>query len=137
MNIIEVKHKNRILAIIFKHSLKSGGVRFLTPNEYTLQLGLLEHPAGTIVRDHAHNHKIHYNVDTTQEFIYLESGRVLVKIFTDNFELVKKVKLSPGDFILHIAGGHGFEILEKCRMIEVKQGPYPGDKLAKIFKNST
>ena len=25
-----------------------------------------------------------------------------------------------------MAGGHGFRVLEDCKMIEVKQGPYAG-----------
>ena len=136
MDIIEIKHKKRILAIIFRHSLNSDGVKFLTPNEYTLKLRLQEHPAGKIVRDHVHNPEIHYDVDTTQEFLYLESGRVLAKIFTDDFKLIKKIELHPGDFMLHIAGGHGFEVLEKCRMIEIKQGPYPGPEHVKKYRES-
>jgi hypothetical protein len=27
-----------------------------------------------------------------------------------------------------VTGGHGFEVLEEVEMIEVKQGPYGGDK---------
>ena len=30
--------------------------------------------------------------------------------------------------ILLAYGGHGFEILENCEMIEVKQGPYAGEQ---------
>ena len=32
--------------------------------------------------------------------------------------------LNKGDVILLVNGGHGFEMLEKTEMIEVKQGPY-------------
>jgi hypothetical protein len=35
--------------------------------------------------------------------------------------------LGPGDVILLISGGHGFEVLEELNMVEVKQGPYAGD----------
>lgn len=30
--------------------------------------------------------------------------------------------------ILLATGGHGFEVLEEIEMIEVKQGPYAGDR---------
>ena len=33
-----------------------------------------------------------------------------------------------GDVVLLARGGHGFEMLEDCEMIEVKQGPYAGEK---------
>lgn len=131
----EVRYKGKILSIIFSHKLKANGVSFLTPNDYTLQLGLIEHPAGKIVRDHIHNPDIKYRVDTTQEFLYLEKGRVKAKIYTDDFKLVEEVIMEPGDFMLHVAGGHGFEILEECRLIEIKQGPYPGPEHVKKYRD--
>jgi len=130
-----IKNKGKIIAIIFRKSLRAEGVKFLTPVDYTLQLGLLEHPKGTVLNDHRHNPKIKYNVDTTQEFLYVEKGRVKVRLFNDNWDLVGEEILTPGDFMLHVSGGHGFEILENARMIEVKQGPYPGEKSAKIYKD--
>jgi hypothetical protein len=36
--------------------------------------------------------------------------------------------LEAGDVILLAAGGHGFTMLEPTEMIEVKQGPYAGDR---------
>lgn len=36
--------------------------------------------------------------------------------------------LVAGDVILLATGGHGFEMLEPSELIEVKQGPYPGDE---------
>ena len=36
--------------------------------------------------------------------------------------------LNKGDIILLAFGGHGFVMLEKSEIIEVKQGPYAGDK---------
>jgi hypothetical protein len=35
--------------------------------------------------------------------------------------------LGPGDVILLISGGHGFEVLEELNMVQVKQGPYAGE----------
>ena len=37
-------------------------------------------------------------------------------------------ELAAGDVVLLAGGGHGFEVLEEIEMIEVKQGPYAGDK---------
>ena len=36
--------------------------------------------------------------------------------------------LVAGDVVLLARGGHGFEMLEDSELIEVKQGPYAGDK---------
>lgn len=131
-----IKQKGKIIAIVFKKTLRAKGVRFLTPDDYTLQLGLLEHPKGKILNDHQHNPRVKYWVNTTQEFLYLEKGKVKVKFFDDNWGLVEEEILRAGDFLLHISGGHGFEVLEKCRMIEIKQGPYPGEKMAKVYPDA-
>ena len=36
--------------------------------------------------------------------------------------------LEQGDVILLADGGHGFKMLEDSEIIEIKQGPYSGDK---------
>lgn len=131
-----IKKGSKVIAVIFSKNIKAKGVKFLTPEEYTLQLGLLVHPKGKILKDHIHNPDVKYWVDTTQEFIYLEKGKIKVKLFADDWTLVAEEILTAGDFMLHISGGHGFEVMEKCRMIEVKQGPYPGEKMAKVFPKS-
>ena len=52
----------------------------------------------------------------------------------DDWTLVAQTELRAGDFILSVTGGHSFEVLEDVRLIEVKQGPYPGDSYAKRFR---
>lgn len=106
----------------------------MTPAEYTLQLGLLGHKSTTKIRDHIHNPNIRYKVETTQEFIYVESGRVKVTIYDVDWSVVRKIVLNKNDMILHVFGGHGFEVLEPAYLIEIKQGPFPGEKLMKVYR---
>lgn len=134
-NIQTIEHDGKLLAHIYRSGLRTESVRFLTPDFYTLQLGLIERTKGDIIIEHGHNPNIEYKVDTTQEFLYLEKGRLLVKISTDTFEPVSETVLEAGDFILLVGGTHGFEMLEDCRIIEVKQGPYPGDEIAKFYRS--
>lgn len=133
MEIKTISYKKKPIAHVFFHRIKAHGVRFLTPVSYTLQLGLIEHPSGKIIRDHIHRQDIKYKVDTTEEFLYIEKGKVKVKLFSPKWEELEGVTLKSGDFILFVSGGHGLEIKEDCRIIEIKQGPYPGDKRAKLF----
>lgn len=134
MDIEEVNYDGKLLAIVYRHTLKTDGVRFLTEPSHTLQVGLIEHCRNTKIKDHIHNPDCKYRIDAAEEFLYIEKGKIKLKLFSNEWLLVKEVILSKGDFVLLISGGHGLEILNKCRIIEVKQGPYPGDKLAKIFK---
>lgn len=131
--ILEIKKNEKLFALIFTRELSCSGVKFLTPNEYPLQIALIEHKKGKEIRKHIHNPDIVYEVNTTQEFLFVEKGKVKATIYDEDWTVIDEIILSAGDFFLHIHGGHGFEVIEECRIIEVKQGPYPGDKKAKIF----
>lgn len=135
MNIQIIKYDRQTIALVFRHRLRAKGVNFLTPHNYTLQLGLIEHSAGKLIRDHIHRQDIKYKVDTTQEFLYIEKGKVRITLYNNHWQKIKAVILKKGDFILFVSGGHGLKILSECRIIEIKQGPYPGDKRAKIFRD--
>jgi len=128
--------KNEVLAIFYSKKIDAGGsIKFLTPSDYPLQIGLIEYAEGKKVNPHIHR-DLRYNVNTTQEFIYVEKGDgVLVSVYTKNWEEVERIIMSAGDFVLFVAGGHSLDIPKGCRILEVKQGPYPGDKEAKIFKD--
>lgn len=131
----EVIEKNgQIFALVIRHSYRPSGVNFMTPDDYTLQLGMIGHQGGVHIRDHIHNPHIHYKVDTTQEFLYVETGKIKATIYDYGWNVIKVVTLSQGDVLLQVSGGHGFDILEPSYLIEVKQGPFPGDKLMKFYK---
>ncbi|MCX6785216.1 MAG: hypothetical protein NTV81_04855 [Candidatus Komeilibacteria bacterium] len=136
MNPKEIKFQDQTLALFFPKTMSAeGGIKFLTPIDYPLQIGLLEHKEGKMVPPHIHR-DLHYNVNTTQEFIYIEKGEgVEVAIFTKEWEEVDRLVMSAGDSILFVSGGHSVNIPKGCRLFEVKQGPYPGDKEAKMFKD--
>jgi len=132
----EVIEKNgQIFALVFRHSYRPEGVNFMTPDDYTLQLGMIGHPPGRHIRDHVHNPHIHYKVDTTQEFLYVEKGKIKATIYDYGWNVIKEVILEAGDILLQVSGGHGFDVLEPSYLIEVKQGPFPGDKLMKFYKD--
>jgi hypothetical protein len=134
MNIERIEAGGTLYALVFRHQLSVGdGVKFLTPTDYPLQLGLIERKAGYSFRPHIHN-DFRYEVNTTQEFLYVEHGRILARIFDLDWNVVAETEVGAGDFLLSVCGGHAFEVLEDVRLIEVKQGPYPGDSYAKRFK---
>ena len=66
----------KILAIVFKKDSRLKGSVFLTPNEYTLQLGVLQHSKGTTLKDHRHNPKIKYNVNNTVTALILQHKKI-------------------------------------------------------------
>jgi len=122
----EVIIGGELFAIILRASFREPGVHFFTPGHFSQQLGYMSHPAGHRIRPHVHR-EVRREVFRTQEVLVIRSGRLRVDFYSDAAELLESRLLAAGDVILLARGGHGFEALEACEMIEVKQGPYQGD----------
>ena len=122
-----ITHNSLNLAIIIRASFKKEGIQFFTPDNYTQQLAYMNRPAGYVIQPHLHN-PLKREVEFTKEVIFIKSGMVRVDFYDESQKYLKSSVLHQGDVILLAYGGHGFEILENCEMIEVKQGPYAGEQ---------
>ena len=85
-------------------------------------MGILKHKEGSIIKPHRHK-EMPRTINYTQEVLHIEYGRVEA-VFYQNGQVIKECLLFEGDTIILLTGGHGFNILEDTKMIEVKQGPY-------------
>lgn len=126
-NLIEIKKKDRLLAIIIKNDYQADGVDFITSNELSQQVAYMHHPIGKKILPHVHN-LVHRSVIMTQEVLFIKRGKLRVDFYDDYKDYLESAILSAGDAILLVSGGHGFEVLEELEMIEVKQGPYAGEQ---------
>lgn len=133
--ITHIKNKGTLFAIFYSHQLTTEeGINFLTDPETPLQIGLMERPAGYEVQPHRHpSRKIEINHEA--EFLYIESGRIVVTIFDDHWVELTQHELGCGDFILLIRGGHQINMLEPSRIIAVKQGPFIGNEESKTYRD--
>ena len=122
-----ILHKNEVLAIIIRATFCEPGIHFFTPDEFSQQLAYMNHPAGKVIDPHVHN-PVNREVCYTQEVLLLRRGRLNVDFYDNDRNYLDSKILEAGDVILLASGGHGFEALEEIEMIEVKQGPYAGDK---------
>ena len=116
-----------ILAIILRANYQSEGIEFFTPNNFSQQLGYMNRPKGYEIPPHIHN-KIDRNIEYTNEVLLIKSGKVRVDFYDENKIYFQSEILNKGDVILLVKGGHGFEMIEKSEIIEIKQGPYVDDK---------
>jgi mannose-6-phosphate isomerase-like protein (cupin superfamily) len=130
-----IRHAELLLAIVVRSQFRREGIEFFTAPEYSLQLGYLKRGAGLVIPPHIHN-PVRREVHETKEVLIVRSGRVRVDLYTNEREYLKSLVLEAGDVILLADGGHGFEMLEDCEMIEVKQGPYTGDSDKTRFEPS-
>jgi len=125
--IINVNHKDKVLAIIIKKSYSKEGISFFTPDEFSQQLAYMEHKAGHDIVPHVHN-EVHRNVLFTQEVLVIRKGVLRVDFYNDDKVYIESHMLNAGDVILLASGGHGFQVIEDLEMFEIKQGPYSGEK---------
>ncbi len=120
------------LVYIIRAELSPAQTTFVTPAEFTHQVGLIVYPAGGEVRRHQHL-PIERNIVGTSEVIIVRKGRCELDVFDNDNTLVATRELRTGDVMLMIGGGHGFRMIEDTVLIEVKQGPYTGLKEKVLF----
>ena len=123
----QITHHNQSLALIVSHRFNQPGIHFFTPNDLSQQLAYMHHPTGKIIPPHIHN-PVAREVMYTQEVLFIKTGKLRVDFYADPQHYLESRILEAGDVILLVTGGHGFEVLEEIEMIEVKQGPYVGDR---------
>jgi hypothetical protein len=121
-----LSHNDVNYAIIIRNEFKAAGIHFFTQNEYSQQLGYMNHSKGHIINPHVHTN-VERIVHFTKEVLFIKSGKIRADFYKDDQSYLFSTILLAGDVILLAYGGHGFEILEDSEIIEVKQGPYVGE----------
>jgi hypothetical protein len=131
----QIKDGEHLLALILRATYSREGLSFVTPPDALLQVGHMSHPAGHHIPAHIHNpHPRH--TTGTQEVIYIKSGKVRVDFYTQEQRYLESHEAGAGDWLILLAGGHGFETIEPTTMIEVKNGPYAGAADKTKFKSA-
>lgn len=108
------------------------GSRFLTAPAMELQLGVIQRQRGEHVKAHTHPPRSR-RIQSMSEFLYVESGRVEIQIFADDWRCCATEELASGDMVLLLRGGHALTVLDDARVIEVRLGPYAGAESDKRF----
>ena len=120
-----IEWEDKVFALILRQDYEPEGVSFVTSEDNPLQLGILKHRQGSKIKPHIHK-SFPKTINEVQEILHIEYGKVEAEFYNAVGEKVRDAILNCGDTILLLSGGHGFNILEDSKMIEVKQGPYYG-----------
>lgn len=123
----KIIHEKLVLGIIIRADFKKEGIEFFTNDNDSQQLGYMNRPKDYIIPPHRHN-IVPREVHLTQEVLYIKSGKVRVDFYDNGQNYVQSTIVVKGDVILLSDGGHGFKMLEASEIIEVKQGPYCGER---------
>ena len=124
-HIERVEYEGRLHAIIVRTTLPHDGMNFVSREEDTLQLGVNHYSAGVSIRRHVHL-PVEKVVTRIQEVIHIDSGKVLLELYSDTRMRFHETQLAGGDTVILLQGGHGFQVVEDTRIVEVKQGPFEG-----------
>ena len=128
----EIFIDGQLCAIVLGADYDKSGIQFFTSNELSQQLASMSYKPGKVIPAHTHR-PVRREVLYTQEALFIRKGKLRVDFYSAEQEYRLSRILQTGDVILLIAGGHGFEVLEDLNMVEVKQGPYAGDKDKLVF----
>jgi hypothetical protein len=118
-----IRYDGTIVAIIIYSGYEVEGIKFITPQEFTLQLGHMTRPVGYKVVPHTHN-LVRRETYGTQEVLFIKKGRVRVDFYSYEQQYLESRELSAGDLILLAGAGHGIKVLEEATIVEVKNGPF-------------
>ena len=125
----------KIVAKVFRfQNKKFKGIKFFTPSNLNLQLGLMSHNKNYIIKPHSHINKKKI-IKYMSEVLIIFSGKLKVFFYNKKHIQKKTVILKKKDIIMLIKGAHGFKALENLEMLEIKQGPFTGDKDKARLKN--
>ncbi|MBY0353712.1 hypothetical protein K2W90_05090 [Candidatus Babeliales bacterium] len=120
-----IMHNDLLLAIIVRQEYGTPGISFLTPDNFSQQLGYMQHQAGHEIKAHVHN-EVKREVVHTKEVLFIRKGVLRADFYHEDGVYAESRLLRAGDVVLLARGGHGFRVIEDVEMFEVKQGPYAG-----------
>jgi hypothetical protein len=119
----KIMHNGIIIAIIVYKDYQPEGIKFFSPNEFSLQLGHMTHPKGYHIMPHTHN-PVHRHTIGTQEVLFVKKGLIRIDFYSFEQVYLESRQLSSGDIILLAGAGHGIDVLEDATIVEVKNGPF-------------
>lgn len=122
-NYEQIKHDDKLIAIILRADYASDRTKFFSPPDFSQQLGYIVYKEDGIIKAHFHK-EVHRKITLTQEVLFIKRGKLIINFYTSDKEYITSRQLNEGDITFLCSGGHGFKMLEDTEMVEVKQGPY-------------
>lgn len=128
-----ILYKDKEIAIVYRASINVQERKFLTTEDNPFQIGLHERKKGTKIPAHLHNCPKPLSISEIQEFLYVVRGTIHLTMLNVKNETIAVKDLTAGDSVLLKSQAHRIEFLDDARIIELKQGPYPGHEYAKTY----
>jgi hypothetical protein len=111
--------------ILYSDSGTERGIQFVTEKHEPFQIGVMRYDDGHKLAPHRHK-PWKRKIAQTYEVLFVRKGFLVVDFYTSGKRYLCTRRLSPGDVLVQVSGGHGFTFREWSDVVEVKQGPYVG-----------
>lgn len=105
---------------------------FFSPTESSFQFGLLSHKKGFQEPPHYHM-PFNRQITDLQQMFMVQRGVVGVELYSNTGKFLREIILRQGDSIVLIHGVHAINVYEDMQCISVKQGPFLGTEVDKVF----
>ena len=116
--------KKKLIALIVRPSkIKKKGPNFVTPDNFTQQLGVINYPKNHYITPHTHRVFLR-QVKRTSEVLLINKGVLRTDFYNKKKKYLFSKILKKGDIIFLHESSHGFKVLKNCSITEIKQGPY-------------
>jgi hypothetical protein len=126
-----IEHGGRRYAeVIWADTVVSKSI-FFSPDQSSMQFGLLAHQAGFVEAAHYHVSATRTINDLQQMFV-VQKGVVAIDFFDPEGIKFREIVLRCGDAVLLTQGTHSVRVLETMQCVSVKQGPFLGPDQDKI-----
>ena len=120
----KIFYKKKLLAIIVNsNKIKKNGVNFISPENFPHQVGFINHKSGYEVLPHTHKNFLR-KIYKTSEVLFVKNGILRVDFYVNKKKYLFSKILKKEDLIILNEGSHGFKVIKKCQLIEIKQGPF-------------
>ena len=127
-------HKRRLFAIVLNEKrYKKKGIQFITPNHFNIQVGFINHNKNHTIIPHIHKNYLR-KINKTSEVIFVKKGVLRVDFYNFKKKYLFSKILKKNNIIILTEGSHGFKVIKKCSLIEVKQGPFKASLDKEKFK---
>jgi len=133
MAIERIENKGQLLALIIRNDYVPKETNFVSDLDHSFQVGF--HSAKKGHRYKAHSILPFKKIENFKpnKIYYVNEGRIGIDIYDKEEKKINYVELNPKDMIIFISGGHGVDMLEDGKFIEIKQGPYQKNRNDKKY----
>ena len=78
-----IKYKKKLFAIIIKsRKIKKNGTNFISPKNFTHQVGFINRPKGHLIKPHTHKNFTR-KINKTSEVLFVKSGIIRVDFYSN------------------------------------------------------